>query len=670
MSLPAPILDDRSYDQLRDELLSRISVYLPEWTDVGPSDPGVTLLELVASVGESMLFRFNQIPDQTRLWLLRLLQLLPYPARQATGLVQFELANEADASASVLEGTSLHAGAIPFRVGNDVTVLPFTVSAVVKATADLPTDPILRDEYQRVLDAADLDESKARPFQEVVLDPDPGAPGFVPLAVETAVDRFLWIAVHHNPKTFDAQRTALLGQSGVLSRSPLILGIAPDTEYPTIDEVDPCEGTTLAPEAQRLEDMQALWSAEQCSDELAPGPEMPGFQLGPASTLVWQVSARSQADPAVSEYIPVTVVRDTTDALRRSGVVALQLLPSRLADIGVGDLADPDLAGVDDRPPALADGPPVLFWLRVFSRDGTPPLHRLKWLGMNAADVAQVADAPAEFVGLGTGLSHQEFGLAHSPVVDGTLRVQVLDGTEWRDWVQVETFAASAAADRHFIGDAEAGRIKCGDGVRGQVFAAGAQIRATSYRYGGGRNGLVKVDAIKQSDAVGVTVRNPLPTVGGEDAEPITSALERIPGELARHDRAVTAGDFTALAKLPDDRALRDPADLQAGRDLGGSGGQARLQRARSPAVGRVGATAVPVAVATVRAGRYRVAIGASRPRAGAGGRGAAGRGCRFHRGPEGRRRQLGNTCRGHRRAHRLGSPGGQGDHRRRGPCA
>ena len=42
--------------------------------------PGITLLELVAYLGESLLFRFNQIPDQTRLWLLRLLQVPPCPA--------------------------------------------------------------------------------------------------------------------------------------------------------------------------------------------------------------------------------------------------------------------------------------------------------------------------------------------------------------------------------------------------------------------------------------------------------------------------------------------------------------------------------------------------------------------------------------------------------------
>ena len=37
MRLPIPILDDRSYEQLRDELLRRAAVYTPEWT--GRNDP-------------------------------------------------------------------------------------------------------------------------------------------------------------------------------------------------------------------------------------------------------------------------------------------------------------------------------------------------------------------------------------------------------------------------------------------------------------------------------------------------------------------------------------------------------------------------------------------------------------------------------------------------------
>src|SRR3954451_22604355 len=113
MTLPFPVLDDRDFDQLLAELRARIPVYTPEWTDLGPSDPGITLLELVAHLGESLLYRFNQIPDQTRLWVLRLLQRQPDPPRPATGLVTFE-AGGVVAPPEVLSGSTVRAGSLPF----------------------------------------------------------------------------------------------------------------------------------------------------------------------------------------------------------------------------------------------------------------------------------------------------------------------------------------------------------------------------------------------------------------------------------------------------------------------------------------------------------------------------------------------------------------------------
>ena len=88
MPLPTPILDDRSWQQLRDELVRRIPVYNPEWTDHNPSDPGITLLELFAFLGENLLFRFNQIPEATRLEFLRLLQVPMRPAEPSTAMVE------------------------------------------------------------------------------------------------------------------------------------------------------------------------------------------------------------------------------------------------------------------------------------------------------------------------------------------------------------------------------------------------------------------------------------------------------------------------------------------------------------------------------------------------------------------------------------------------------
>src|SRR5215204_2295234 len=83
MALISPTLDNRTFEQLREELLRRIPVYAPEWTDHNESDPGIALLELFAYLGESLLYRFNQIPDTTRIEFLRLLGVRPRPAQPA-----------------------------------------------------------------------------------------------------------------------------------------------------------------------------------------------------------------------------------------------------------------------------------------------------------------------------------------------------------------------------------------------------------------------------------------------------------------------------------------------------------------------------------------------------------------------------------------------------------
>jgi predicted phage baseplate assembly protein len=64
MSLPAPRLDDRAFDDIVDEARRRIALYCPEWTDHNLSDPGITLLELFAWMTDIVLYRLNRVPDK------------------------------------------------------------------------------------------------------------------------------------------------------------------------------------------------------------------------------------------------------------------------------------------------------------------------------------------------------------------------------------------------------------------------------------------------------------------------------------------------------------------------------------------------------------------------------------------------------------------------------
>jgi predicted phage baseplate assembly protein len=74
-------------------------------------------------------------------------------------------------------------------------------------------------------------------------------------------------------------------------------------------------------------------------------------------------------------------------------------------------------------------------------------------------------------------------------------------------------------------------------------------MRVVRYRYGGGAEGNVGPKAISKVEGISqVKASNPLPARGGAASESVADALDRVPGELRRHDRAVTQGDFQELA--------------------------------------------------------------------------------------------------------------------------
>ena len=104
----APVLDDRSYQDLVDEALARIPIHNPEWTNFNRSDPGVTLIELFAFLGENLLYRFNQVPEATRLAFLHLLQVPLRPAVPSDTLVTMTTAQPAGSLVPL--GSELRAG--------------------------------------------------------------------------------------------------------------------------------------------------------------------------------------------------------------------------------------------------------------------------------------------------------------------------------------------------------------------------------------------------------------------------------------------------------------------------------------------------------------------------------------------------------------------------------
>ncbi len=518
MPIQTPILDDRSYLQLRDELVGRIPVYNPEWTDHNESDPGITLLELFAFLGENLLFRFNQIPETTKLEYLRLLRIPMRPAQPARGMVAFSTKElPAKPRENLLElATEVRAGKIPFETGSEVMVWPITVQAIARAESPSPEDEEAIAYAIRAIDARGGLAPDERPvyYKNRTVPGDPEPVDAEVIDFRTAVDGMLWIAVMGEPTA----RAALPGQV-------VNLGVVLDEDVSRTDDLVPCADDAIRARSLPLE---------------------------------WQVSTGKFA-AGRPVYRSISCVGDTSRGLADGGIVRLRM-PRDTKDIGSFPLDDADLAGTGDLPPEIDDekiAASVLFWIRAFRPRGGGPIGRIAWVGVNASDIVQRSRANPEFVGTGDAQADQRFRLVHPSIIEETLELEVEEQGSWRRWEPVDGFHASGDADRHFVLDAEAGEIRFGTGIQGRVPQIGERIRTKGYRWGGGLDGNVPAKGIdKVGEAPGgapadrrvqVNVMNPLRMRGGAAAETLTAALDRVPGELRRRDRAVTRGDFREL---------------------------------------------------------------------------------------------------------------------------
>ena len=107
MPLQAPLLDDRSYDQIKEQILARIPRYTPEWRDFNESDPGIVLIELFSWLTESILYQLNRLPELNYIKFLQLLGIELKPAQPAKAELTFTLARDDVETVTVPKGTQV-----------------------------------------------------------------------------------------------------------------------------------------------------------------------------------------------------------------------------------------------------------------------------------------------------------------------------------------------------------------------------------------------------------------------------------------------------------------------------------------------------------------------------------------------------------------------------------
>lgn len=125
MPLPLPNLDTRRWADLVDEGRALIPRYAPQWTDHNAHDPGITILELLAWLGEMDVYRTNQVSDRHIRKFLSLVAFPPMPPKAARAVLTFSGTGLAPTGS---ECTT--ADGMPFRTLRDLAVSPATLMAV------------------------------------------------------------------------------------------------------------------------------------------------------------------------------------------------------------------------------------------------------------------------------------------------------------------------------------------------------------------------------------------------------------------------------------------------------------------------------------------------------------------------------------------------------------
>lgn len=145
MTLEAPHLDDRRFQDLVDDAKRLVQQRCPEWTDHNVSDPGVTLIETFAFMVDQLLYRLNRVPDRLYTTFLDLIGVELYPPAAARTDVTFWLAAALPEEVAVAIGTEVATARtetdepVVFTLTEQVAIVPCELARVATEPAEGPT---------------------------------------------------------------------------------------------------------------------------------------------------------------------------------------------------------------------------------------------------------------------------------------------------------------------------------------------------------------------------------------------------------------------------------------------------------------------------------------------------------------------------------------------------
>ena len=488
-----PNLDDRTWQDLVDQMRALIPQYTPAWTDNNPSDVGITLIELFAWLAESVIYRLNQVPDQNYAAFLNLLGITRNPAIPAQTYLTFT-----SGAGPVLVPTGTQAAVPPagtttpqivFETDEDVRVLPVALASAVligpypaAATTGLYTD-----------------------VTSTLVGP-PAARMLLTLPAGQAMQLCLG---------FDQPTT-----------EPVQLAIRLYTPGP-----DPGQVTVSLVYSQAADEPLA-WPPVPGVQETTGGLQHDGTIQAtvPGDWARQQPTAGPGARPG-SGWSTVTAAPGSAAMTDQRFWLGLRVVSTASSQVAIGvdrilfNAAAARTALTVRVPEVLGDStgqPFQVFQLAKY------PLYRRPDLASPYGNLVVQA------------------GAQPGPTP-----------SDWTQWTLVDDFPAGAGTSYRLdpvTGEIMFGNFddRSGQG-HGSIPPAGTRIRALSYRYvAGGAAGNVAADQVTAPVTLptGITkVTNRGPAQDGTDEEPIDATLRRAPEELKVRYRAVTADDYEFLTR-------------------------------------------------------------------------------------------------------------------------
>jgi predicted phage baseplate assembly protein len=584
MPIQSPQLDDLRYDAVVEQLLRRIPVYAPEWTDWNDSDPGVTLIQLFAYLAEQVGYRLNQVPEKNYVELLKLLGIQLQPALAATSRLGIFLSDP-----TTLEGFTLDArsrfmtkGSTPaiYESDTDVDLIPAEPAVLVTTSNPYLWDLLLLDasgdrepvptdaQLPKQVPTADCRWLTVAWDGKKPLGKDmPLAPvTLLPTSASGVAHPYLWVGIKCNA-ALDA------GFVGVTVTLTVQLD---DDEQPDPTAAVVCNPSTAAGE---ISPPPIDWLAYY-DDNASTMLQVPGriddstIKLTRSGTLRFTVPLSIGPIPAASfanlrdAVVPAPVdvctgmAQNLRDSLASGGTT---IDPATFQSLLTTALTNAQQAKTQAKPavghpldPALRDETKFGCWLRIGPLDTTVPSPKLRYLGFNVVPVTNAVTVTGELLGTADGRPGQTYQLAHGNILAGTLQVAIQENPDPTavlvTWMQVASLDDTGPQSRVFALDPEAGTLTFGDGNQGRIppLVAGAGlVVALSYRWGGGLAGengpgTITVSGAQFNGLAAVT--NFVSATGGRDAETLDMAKLRARKELSTRSRAVTAGDFEWIA--------------------------------------------------------------------------------------------------------------------------